>query len=593
MLPMGAEEKRMKKIGIALLAMASLIGLARAADLPTKKEQPAPPNCYASFWTWLNSTAADCPISAYGITFYGTLDVGYGYEEWGVPRSPSPTTPNYFIRNNAYEHIWQATYAGISTNVLGLKMKEDLGPVGLPGWSLIGVLEAGFNPYSGMFLNGPRSLADDNPRANTGVTSVTIGKTKVTNYFQFQNANGDSSRQGAWDNSQGYLGISSPTWGTLTFGRTNSLALDTQGAYDPMAQSQAFSPLGFSSSFAGFGDTELVRINTALTYKIAIPNVLGVFNSVRLAGQAQLGGYGVQNGAMERYQAQAGFDWGNFSFDGVFAWAKDAVSLSNFNGSYTACSTYGVPGYYNGILVNSVCYNPNNILKATLSNNIGVELMASYKWDRFKFYGGYIYAHLSDPSDSFSSGFRTIYPEIIVPPTAVTSTGYLLPGNTLNAPSYAFNRNLSTVWTGVKWLVPDEWLHGWGALDLAGALYYQGQGNYNFAWTTGSVKGVPYGYAAAAPCIGTGAFIQSGTAGAAGSGGKCGGGQDGWSIMADWRPVKRVDIYAGVMLTNVYGGLAAGYFSTLPIIVNGKVLTTYNVTHTQSYDPTIGIRIRF
>ena len=47
-------------------------------------------------------------------------------------------------------------------------MKEDLARVGLPGWSLIGVLEAGVNPYSGMFVNGPRSLADNNARpANT------------------------------------------------------------------------------------------------------------------------------------------------------------------------------------------------------------------------------------------------------------------------------------------------------------------------------------------------------------------------------------------------------------------------------------------
>ena len=75
-------------------------------------------------------------------------------------------------------------------------MKEDLARVGLPGWSLIGVLEAGVNPYSGMFANGPRSLAYNNARpANT---------------FPFQNTNFDGSRAGQWDNSQGYLGISNP-----------------------------------------------------------------------------------------------------------------------------------------------------------------------------------------------------------------------------------------------------------------------------------------------------------------------------------------------------------------------------------------------
>ena len=258
----------MKRLGLSLLASVGLATLAQAADLPTKKAPaPAPaPNCYASFWSWLNSSASDCPLSAYGITFYGTLDVNYGYEEWGAPRSSSADKLQYGIRSNAYEHIWQAGYNGLSTSVLGLKMKEDLAPIGLAGWSLVGVLEAGINPYTGTFFNGPRSLADVNTTNNSGLVTIN-GKNF---YFQNQKTNLDSSRAGQWDNSQGYLGISSPTWGTLTFGRTNSLTYDTMAGYDPMAGSPAFSLIGFSSSFPGYGDTEIVRINTALTYKLAI-----------------------------------------------------------------------------------------------------------------------------------------------------------------------------------------------------------------------------------------------------------------------------------------------------------------------------------
>jgi predicted porin len=571
----------MKKLGLSL-AVAIAAGAAHAADLPTTKAPaPAPaPNCFATFWSWLNSSASDCPLSYAGITFYGTFDMGYGYQEWGVPRSPSADKVNYGIQKNAFEHIWQPTYAGLSSNVLGLKMKEDLAPLGLTGWSLVGVLEAGFNPYSGMPLNPPRSLADMNTTANTGKTAVTFGKKTVNSYFQYQRANFDSSRNGSWDNSQGYVGVSNKTWGTLTFGRTNSLAFDAMGPYDPMSQSQAFALIGFSNSFPGFGDTQIVRINTALTYKVAIPNVAGVFNTVRLAGQAQIGGLGVQNGAGSHYEAQAGFDWGNFSFDGILAWAQDAVSLSGYNGTFTECNTSGLSGF----LINSVCYNPNNVLKATLSNNFGAELMASYKWDRVKFYGGYIYARQSDPSDAYSGGFRANYPEILIPPTQVTSTAYLLPNNTFNAPGFAFNKTLNSVWTGLKYSVPDDLLHGWGALDLSAAFYYQTQNDFNFTWTTGNKKGIPFGFATAAPCTGSGAFISSN---------KCGGSQDAISFLADWRPFKRVDIYGGVMVTNVYGGLANGFFNTLPVIVKGKVVTTYNVAHTQSYDPTIGIRIRF
>ena len=78
---------------------------------------------------------------------------------------------------------------------------------------------------------------------------VTIGGKNY--YYQLQNTNPNSSRAGQWDNSQGYTGVSSPTWGTLTFGRTNSLTYDTQSAYDPIGGTPAFSLLGFSSSFAG------------------------------------------------------------------------------------------------------------------------------------------------------------------------------------------------------------------------------------------------------------------------------------------------------------------------------------------------------
>jgi predicted porin len=569
----------MKKLGVSLAIMiaaagsAASVSAADAADLPTTKAPaPAPaPNCFASFWTWLNSSASDCPLSAYGITLYGTLDLNYGYQEWGAPRSSSADKLQYGIRSNAYEHIWQAGYNGLSSNVLGLKMKEDLAPLGLPGWSVIGVLEAGINPYSGMFFNGPRSLADVNTTNNSGLVTIN-GKNF---YFQNQKTNLDSSRAGQWDNSQGYLGISSPTWGTLTFGRTNSLTYDTQAAYDPMAGSPAFSLLGFSSSFAGYGDTEIVRVNTALTYRLAIPNVAGIFNTVRLGGQAQIGGYGVGNGAMAHYEVQAGFDYGNLSFDGILAWAKDAVSLSTFNGGNLSQCVGSGPSAPWFIKVNGVCYDSNDVLKATLSNIFGAQLTASYKWDRFKFYGGYIYSKQSNPSDDFFSGFTTMYPGIIVPGGTYNFFTGANTSAVTSANAFNFNKILQTGWTGVKWSVPDDWLHGYGALDLAAGFYYQSQNNFNFTFGKGVTT--------ATACTGTGAFISSN---------KCGGSQDGIGFLADWRPVKRVDIYGGIMITNVYGGLANGFFQVIPVS-NGKTIINTMQAHTQSYDPTIGIRIRF
>ena len=45
--------------------------------------------------------------------------------------------------------------------------------------------------------------------------------------------------------------------------------------------------------------------------------------------------------------------------------------------------------------------------------------------------------------------------------------------------------------------------------------------------------------------------------------------------MIDYRPVKRIDLYAGVALSNVYGGLANGYLAA------------------QNIDPTVGVRVKF
>ena len=75
----------MRKIGIGLAIAIASVGAARAADLPTKKGVAAAPvNCFASVWTWLDSTAADCPLSCGPFTVYGTYDIGVGYNTNGA-----------------------------------------------------------------------------------------------------------------------------------------------------------------------------------------------------------------------------------------------------------------------------------------------------------------------------------------------------------------------------------------------------------------------------------------------------------------------------------------------------------------------------
>jgi hypothetical protein len=81
---MSPGRETVKKLGLALAA-AGLAAAAHAADLPTTKApDKAKPNCWASVWDWLNTSAADCPIGAYGITLYGTLDLNATYLNEGV-----------------------------------------------------------------------------------------------------------------------------------------------------------------------------------------------------------------------------------------------------------------------------------------------------------------------------------------------------------------------------------------------------------------------------------------------------------------------------------------------------------------------------
>ena len=160
--------------------MAGVAGSAQAADPRTAKASEPPnaaPNCFGSVWDWLNSSVSDCPLTYAGFTLYGTLDAGYGYDTAGVPFGNSYISGVYYgIQKASRGGRWSWSPNALSPSTLGLKMEEPL----VGDWLLIGAAEFGYNPYSGMLANGPRTLADNNlnPLAN-------------------QTANGDGSRAGS------------------------------------------------------------------------------------------------------------------------------------------------------------------------------------------------------------------------------------------------------------------------------------------------------------------------------------------------------------------------------------------------------------
>ena len=538
----------MKKLGVALAIAVASVGAARAADLPTKKEVPPPPlNCFANLWTYLESSPADCPLSYGPFTLYATLDWGMGWESHGAGYNAAYNNgvSNIVTKQSGIHSQWLQTPNGLSQSVVGLKMSQPLGALNpyFGGWSLIGTWELGFNPYYGYLADAQRSQVQNNGKALT-----------------LQNANADSSRTGQYDNSQRFIGVSNKTYGTLTVGRVNSLSLDTLNSYDPMSGAYAFSPFGYSGSFAGFGDTEAARANTAVKYRVDIPYPSFYGANFRLGGLVQWGGYDQGNATTGAYQGQVGADFdvfggmpyaGTLSMDFIGSWAKDVVNIGTFTGSCatltkgpfageTGC-TSGIPKFYN-----------NTDVQATLSNNTGFLFAAKYKVQALTVYGGYSWLRQANPSDEFLNGFTTIG-GWNVPATIIGNK--LFPTAWTNFTNYNVARIAPYWWVGAKYAITPQ-------LDVIGSFYYQQQSDFNTALCAGSST----------------TFVEPDgskfTVGRINSN-KCAGTQDFISALIDYRPLKRVDLYAGLMVSNVYGGFANGF----------QVQQTIN--------PTAGLRVKF
>src|SRR5271155_1559940 len=266
----------LKHLLLASTAGLIFIGAAQAADLPTKKTPPAPPqtSCYASFYDWLNSSAADCPLTYMGVTVYGAVDLGGGYETHASPFNKDYTNGVLeLVSKNSNIGRWQTVPNGLSQSNVGLKIKEQI----VPNWFLVGDADFGFDPYSFRPANGPASLVDNNSYTSKEQNLVST--------------NADSSRVGQWDNARAYIGVNNTTFGTLTFGRQYTLANDLTSAYDPFGGAYAFSLIGTSGSvLQGTGDTETARYNESF-------KVQGRYNPLRAATIVQVGGWEQGNSA--------------------------------------------------------------------------------------------------------------------------------------------------------------------------------------------------------------------------------------------------------------------------------------------------------
>ena len=489
-LHVGAREADITKLGIVaatILAAAGAVCSAESWAADGTAATASKPKTCINFWDFVSTS---CDLTWQGITVYGIVDMGGGYQTHGAPFDPrSSVGASYLLQKQNRSAIWSLAPNGLSNSTIGIKGTEPIGG----NFSFVFALDAGFDPYTFKFSNGP-GAADWN--AGTPLNQ--------------QTAWADTSRAGQWYNGQGYVGISSPTYGTLTALRQNVLTYDGVLAYDPLGGSYAFSPIGFQGITCGGGNTENCRQTTSLKYKVTIGNF-------RAAALWQFGGYRENNASNGAYQIQAGGDiptWGKglLSFDAIYSYVRDSVATSLGPGSNDA----------NGVPIPP--FLPQ-ALTATLSDNYAVMLLAKYSIQRLKLYAGYeriTYMAPSDPQTDFTNIAGDFLCEGCV--------GF----NNTDINNTAFGRNglgnkiLQVMWTGARYSLTDK-------LDVIAAYYHYTQNSY---FGTPAAGPLPCDGSQHAQCAGTFNAISG---------------------VVDWQFAPKWDVYLGIMSTKDYGGFANGF----------------------------------
>src|SRR5579872_3545312 len=240
-------------------------------------------------------------LSWKGVTLYGVVDVGLQYQTHGAPASDFVSySTEPVIQKNSNGSVTALTSSPLSWSRIGISGNEPLAE----DWSAVFRLETYFNPTSGNLSDGLKSLTLNNGRSLTA-----------------QTANLDSSVAGQIFGGAAYAGVASPRFGTLTFGRQQTVLADGIVKYDAIEDGQnsghAFSLLGGSRTAAGGGTTEDTRLDHSLKYT-ANPGWLHLGALYQLSG--------ANGSANTALQAQIGARVAGASVDAFYAKKFDAIS---------------------------------------------------------------------------------------------------------------------------------------------------------------------------------------------------------------------------------------------------------------------------
>jgi predicted porin len=252
---------------------------------------------------------------------------------------------------------------------------------------------------------------------------------------------------------------------------------------------------------------------------------------VRLAVEAQLSNGG-NTGTNNIFQGDIGFDYMGLTMDFLGGHTSDGISSAPLG--------LGVG------VIPSVALGQGQ-LGVTVSDNTYFQVGARYTIGPWKFFGGYEHIDFANPNNPLAPG-------------AFLQGGFV--AGTANNTNFTTDKILQTAWFGVRYSITP-------ALDITGAYYHEWQNSFIIGNGTNP----------------TGTCNTSASAG-------CSGTLDAVSLVLDWRFAKHVDMYAGVMWSQVNNGLANGFLGAN--IAGPTGAANPNPRNTASnVDPGIGLRYQF
>jgi predicted porin len=430
---------------------------------------------YAYKAEYKKAAPLDDSLTWHGITLYGLVDMGLTYQNHGAPLSNTAGVGlGYLISKNSNGSYFGVGPNALSSSFVGLKGNQEI----VDGLSAVFNLQTGFNPQSGKLSDGLGSIVQNN--------GLAVGA---------QNTFADSAKDGQAFNVAAYAGLSSPIYGTLTYGRQNALSSDGVISYDPMGNSNAFSLIGFQGATGGGGDTENRILDNSFKYAVNL-------GPVRAAVEAQLSGGG-NSAPRNVVEGQIGGDYMGLSLDAIFSHIQDAVSSAPLTSAQV-------------LTVNALGINQGSgFVSSTVSDNTSVMLLAKYAVGPVKLFAGYEHMQFADPGTPLAPG-------------NFLEGGYTI--GVVNNTNFATDKILQVFWGGAKYAVRSD-------IDLIFAYYHEEQNSF---------EGGTAATANLAHCSNN-------------SLAQCSGQLDAVSFVADYRFAKRFDAYAGIMWSQVSNGLANGF----------------------------------